>query len=145
MLDLKGNCVMTMHLMSHAYTTTNTRKRKTANKGVTSRYAQDWVDYNKQMKRLGAKTKTFDEYVAYRQGKSNTKLKGGVKGPMDATTYRRETPKYEGGVGIGVMVGRKENVYTGTLIKGIATMHKSNAVPIINEEQAHEVARMRRG
>jgi hypothetical protein len=145
MLDLKGITVMTMHLMSHAYTTTNTRKRKTANKGVTSRYAQDWVDYNKQMKRLGAKTKTFDEYVAYRQGKSNTKLKGGVKGPMDATTYRRETPKYEGGVGIGVMVGRKENVYTGTLIKGIATMHKSNAVPIINEEQAHEVARMRRG
>ena len=136
---------MTMHLMSHAYTTTNTRKRKTANKGVTSRYAQDWVDYNKQMKRIGAKTKTFDEYVAYRQGKSNTKLKGGVRCPMDATTYRRETPKYEGGIGIGVMVGRKENVYTGTLIKGIATMHKSNAVPIINEEQAHEVARMRRG
>ena len=25
--------------------------------------------------------------------------------------------------------------YTGTLVKGIATMHKSNAVPVINEEQ----------
>lgn len=136
---------MTMHLMSHAYTTTNTKKRKPANKGVTSKYAQDWVDYNKQMKRIGAKTKTFDEYVAYRQGKSNTKLKGGVKSPLEATTYRRETPKYESGVGIGVTFGRKENVYTGTLIKGIATMHKSNAVPIINEEQAIEVARMRRG
>jgi hypothetical protein len=64
---------------------------------------------------------------------------------MEATTLRRETPKYESGVGIGVTFGRKENVYTGTLIKGIATMHKSNAVPIISEEQAHEVARMRRG
>jgi len=38
-----------------------------------------------------------------------------------------------------------ENVYTGTLIKGIATMHKSNAVPIINEEQAVEISKMRRG
>lgn len=136
---------MSMHLMSHAFTTTSTRKRKTANKGVTSRYAQDWVDYNKQMKRIGAKTKTFDEYVTYRQGKANPKLKGLPKDPMRATTLRRESPKYESGDGVGVTFAKKENVYTGTLIKGIATMHKSNAVPIINEEQAHEVARMRRG
>ena len=37
---------------------------------------------------------------------------------------------------------RKE--YTGTLIKGISTMHKSNAVPVINDEQIKEHARMRR-
>jgi len=35
--------------------------------------------------------------------------------------------------------------YTGTLIKGIATMHKSNAVPVIDQEQATEISRMRRG
>ena len=35
--------------------------------------------------------------------------------------------------------------YTGTLVTGIAQMHKSNAVPIINKEQAIEVAKMRRG
>jgi len=38
-----------------------------------------------------------------------------------------------------------EKIYTGTLIKGIATMHKSNAVPIINDEQAVEISKMRRG
>lgn len=38
-----------------------------------------------------------------------------------------------------------EKIYTGTLIKGIATMHKSNAVPIINEKQAVEISKMRRG
>jgi hypothetical protein len=32
--------------------------------------------------------------------------------------------------------------YTGTLIKGIATMHKSNAVPVINQKEATEIARM---
>ena len=34
--------------------------------------------------------------------------------------------------------------YTGTLIKGIGTMHKSNAIPVINEEEAKDLARMRR-
>jgi len=32
--------------------------------------------------------------------------------------------------------------YTGTFIKGIATMHKSNAVPITNQQQATEIAQM---
>lgn len=36
-------------------------------------------------------------------------------------------------------------IYTGTLIKGIATMHKSNAVPVIDEKQMIEISKMRRG
>jgi len=45
-----------------------------------------------------------------------------------------------GGVG-----SKKEPMrYTGTLIKGIATMHKSNAVPIIDDQHAKDIARMRR-
>ena len=41
---------------------------------------------------------------------------------------------------------RKESMkYTGTLVKGIATMHKSNAVPVIDEEQMKDISRMRRG
>ena len=35
-------------------------------------------------------------------------------------------------------------VYTGTMVKGIATMHKSNAVPVFSDEQAVDIARMRR-
>jgi hypothetical protein len=43
-------------------------------------------------------------------------------------------------------VERKESLkYTGTLVKGIATMHKSNAVPVIDEEQMKDISRMRRG
>ena len=34
--------------------------------------------------------------------------------------------------------------YTGTLVKGIAVTHKSNLIPITSQEQAIEVARMRR-
>ena len=36
-------------------------------------------------------------------------------------------------------------VYTGTKVLGIGTMHKSNAVPIFSNEEAHDIATMRRG
>jgi hypothetical protein len=36
-------------------------------------------------------------------------------------------------------------VCTGTKVKGIATMHKSNAVPVFSDEEAVEISRMRRG
>lgn len=35
-------------------------------------------------------------------------------------------------------------VYTGTKVKGIATMHKSNAVPVFSDEEAQDISRMRR-
>ena len=34
--------------------------------------------------------------------------------------------------------------YTGTVIKGLGQMHKSNLVPIIQQEDAEAIARMRR-
>jgi hypothetical protein len=39
---------------------------------------------------------------------------------------------------------RPAQVYTGTKVKGIATMHKSNAVPIFSDEEAVDISRMRR-
>lgn len=35
-------------------------------------------------------------------------------------------------------------VYTGTKVKGIATMHKSNAVPVFSDEEAVDISKMRR-
>lgn len=39
---------------------------------------------------------------------------------------------------------KEAHKYTGTLIKGIATTHKSNLVPITSREQAIQVSQMRR-
>lgn len=39
---------------------------------------------------------------------------------------------------------RTNNVYTGDKIIGIGTMHKSNAVPIFSDQEAQEIAKMRR-
>ena len=35
-------------------------------------------------------------------------------------------------------------LYTGTKVKGIGTMHKSNAVPIFSDEEAVDISKMRR-
>lgn len=61
--------------------------------------------------------------------------------------YYRETPKYNSFTSSGAINTSKpeRKEYTGTLVTGIATMHKSNAVPIINDQEAKDIAAMRRG
>jgi hypothetical protein len=44
----------------------------------------------------------------------------------------------------GVAVLAPAKVYTGTKVKGIATMHKSNAVPVFSDEEAIDISKMRR-
>mgnify|MGYP003334487259 FL=1 len=58
----------------------------------------------------------------------------------------RETPRYPsvdtgGGTTTKPIHGK---VYTGSLMKGIGTLHKSNAVPIFTDEEARDQASMRR-
>ena len=61
-------------------------------------------------------------------------------------TARRETPKIPSlPFTAGPCTKAPDKVYTGTAIKGIGTMHKSNAVPIFSDEQAVDIAKMRRG
>jgi len=44
----------------------------------------------------------------------------------------------------GVATLAQPKVYTGTKVKVIATMHKSNAVPIFSDKQAIDISKMRR-
>ena len=57
----------------------------------------------------------------------------------------RETPKIESkDTGWIVCAKTADKVYTGDKIKGIGTMHKSNAVPVFSDEEAQDIAKMRR-
>jgi len=57
----------------------------------------------------------------------------------------RETPKIPSLPFTAEPCLKKPNpVYTGTKVKGIGTMHKSNAVPIFSDEEAVAIATMRR-
>ena len=70
------------------------------------------------------------------------------------STYRVPIPDYnveDNGVALSntvtytrKMAKRKANKYTGDVIIGIATMHKSNAVPVTNKKNAEEISKMRR-
>ena len=46
--------------------------------------------------------------------------------------------------GAGNATLKAPKVYTGTKVKGIATMHKSNAVPVFSDEEAIDISKMRR-
>jgi hypothetical protein len=45
---------------------------------------------------------------------------------------------------VGVATYKAAPKYTGTKVKGIGTMHKSNAVPIFSDDEAKEISSMRR-
>lgn len=60
--------------------------------------------------------------------------------------YIRQTAKIPSLPFSGAPCTKKDApVYTGTAMKGIGTMHKSNSVPVFSDEEAIEIARMRRG
>ena len=65
---------------------------------------------------------------------------------QQAAQYKSVMEEYmENGNYPTMNISKKETMkYTGTLVKGIATMHKSNAVPVISQEEATEIANMRR-
>ena len=95
---------------------------------------------------------TFEEYVNRVYGKTTTKRKQEHLAPTEVKTlksktqsYRRETPLYQSGaLSKGFAPLPEKKTYTGTLVKGIATMHKSNAVPVLNNEDATAISQMRR-
>jgi len=99
--------------------------------------------------------------LIYTSQKSKQSYKKGIKPyskPKRTPTYQqgvlnvskpfiRETIHYPSHVttGLAVCAKKADNVYTGDSIVGIGTMHKSNAVPIFNDNQAKDLATMRRG
>lgn len=64
----------------------------------------------------------------------------------ERTVVRREVerPKSLGEWITGPVSSKQTQKYTGDKIKGIGTMHKSNAVPVFSDEDAVSLASMRR-
>lgn len=69
-----------------------------------------------------------------------------VKGEVEheSETGNISVPKSLGLWITGPVSSKPAQVYTGTKVKGIGTMHKSNAVPIFSDEEAVDISRMRR-
>lgn len=64
---------------------------------------------------------------------------------MPKTPPGRETPRVESqDTGWVTCTKVKDNEYTGSKVKGIGTMHKSNGVPIFSDDEAKDISSMRR-
>ena len=147
---------MTMHL-AQGLSTINTKKPKQGKlkKTQLKKYKEELRLYNKRLKQNHRHDEmlTIDQYVAMMHGKVEERKPAQYKSATEVKTYQWSMPatyrntnsqykSLDTGVGICAKPERKE--YTGTLVKGIATMHKSNAVPVLNQEEATDIANMRR-
>ena len=75
----------------------------------------------------------------------NKSVKLSTKFPSPAIPPGRESPKVSSlDTGFIACTKRFQNSYTGDKMKGIGTMHKSNAVPIFTDNEAKEISSMRR-
>jgi len=150
---------MTMHL-AQGLTTLNTRVRKSKpTKAKIAKWQEQHRIHNKEMKRLGLKNQmmSFDEYVKYIHGQLKPRTESVVSTPWHHSgPYVRETeniPSYVSKDGFEPCTKKEPMQYTGERrLVGIATMHKSNMVPIFaddddknGQKQATEIATMRRG
>jgi hypothetical protein len=139
---------MTMHLQRGLSSLSTRKPTFKLTKRKRAEWEFDWMADNKLRKSQGMPKITFDEYCLNRLGK--VKLDKPVFKTLQAstTTHPRYVDRVEHqslGIVAGNTLKREPLKYTGTLVKGIATMHKSNAVPVIDEEQMKDISRMRRG
>lgn len=131
---------MSMHLVGPWLSTTGKRRGK-----------QKWA--SAEQKRQAESLASDWEKVKAKYGPSN-KVVGATTKPVSRGQYvppvvvRRDTgprlPSVDTGH-TGAVTVKAPMQYTGSKVKGIATMHKSNAVPVFTDEEAVEISQMRRG
>ena len=162
---------MTMHL-DNRFSTINTKKYKAKiTKGKLKELELRWREHNRSMKRRHMHHMRYDtlqEYIDYCYGKVGkepdprdyrhfTRLHNDSqrnwRAEQDAEHRKKYPSLMEEQMKDGTFNTKGEGMrkkepmkYTGDLIQGIATMHKSNAVPVMKgTDQAKDIARMRRG
>ena len=93
-----------------------------------------------------AEREQYDEWVKIHEPKKPVvfpkKEQLQYKLSVPAGRETRHIPSLNSGLGVATKAPPK--VYTGDKMLGIATMHKSNAVPVFNSEAAVEISSMRR-
>ena len=153
---------MTMSL-ARGLTTLNIKKpkKKKLTLAQISKYQQDMNKHNKEMRRIGCHNLQMDleHYIAYARGEHKPRTKSAPKADWyneAGSVYQRpsdDIPSLNSKDSFAPCTKKESIQYTGKRkLVGIATMHKSNMVPVFADEddktgskQATEIATMRRG
>jgi hypothetical protein len=124
---------MTMHLVHPSLSLTGKKRGK--KKFASAAHAAKARELDADWAALMAKWGPGKVAPAKKQ-----KLEYNLNVPAERST--RHIPSRDTG-GNAVLAPAK--VYTGTKVMGIATMHKSNAVPVFSDQEAIDISNMRRG
>ena len=127
-----------MHLCGPALTTTGKKKGKVKfrNAAEAQRARQLDAEWKDLLKRQGVEQEERKRKRAVTAAPLVYKLDTPI-----GRTNTHHIPSRDTG---GVATLAPTKIYTGTKVKGIATMHKSNAVPVFSDEEAIDISKMRR-
>lgn len=129
---------MTMHLAHPALTMGGKRKGK--QKFRNSEEARKARELAKEWELNQQKWATMSPKVSQPKRQS---LVYSLSVPPGRTTTRNIPSVSD--THMGPVSSKPAQQYTGSKMLGIGTLHKSNAVPVFSDDEAKEMARMRRG
>jgi len=131
-----------MHLEGPWLTTTGKKKGKKKFASAEAKHKAEQLDasWKELLKRQGIEQEERKRKRALSAGNlMSTGYSLAIPEGRNTTSHLKSLDS-----GLGVATLSPAKVYTGTMVKGIATMHKSNAVPVFSDEQAVDISRMRR-
>ncbi len=131
---------MSMHLEGPWLSTTGKRKGKP--KFKNSEEARKARDLEESWNSLQKKWGVEQEEKKRQRALKSPPLQNYLRVPVGRET--KHIPSLNGGVDMSPAALKPAPVYTGTRLKGIGVMHKSNLVPIFSDDEAVEISRMRR-
>ena len=129
-----------MHLEGPWLSTTGKRKGK--QKFASAEHARKARELDESWKELQKKWAVEAEDKKRSRALSAAPLKGSYS--LTIPEGRNTTAHIKSVNTGGNAILKPSPVYTGTKVKGIATMHKSNAVPVFSDEEAQDISKMRR-
>lgn len=113
-----------------------------------------YIPKSKKQKVSKAKKEQYENWLAevtkpfpkFSRNNSTKFLKENPALPTFKIPVGRETPFYpsKNPNNMGICSKSADKVYTGDKMLGIGTLHKSNAVPVFSNEEAIDIAKMRR-
>lgn len=147
-----------MHLMRGLSTIRTTKpKQKKLTRAQHHKLVAEHREYTRELKQKGMHSQilSFNDYVAWIRGKQPAPAKSSTLQNKrqqqdfvpETTGYRRRSeaeniPSFDGKTAVAAK--KESRKYTGTLVKGISQTHKSNLVPVINDEEILDIRHMRR-
>lgn len=106
------------------------KKKKHKVPKIVKQRHEDWLKMISEIPRISNKTNTRPLAKSM---------------PIPKVPAGRETPQCVSiDTGFIPCTKKSQHSYTGDKMKGVATMHKSNAVPVFTDKEAQEISSMRR-